>query len=283
MPDFEYLLYTGKSNLNLLPTKKSLSFSLDIDKDIPDEFMSDPQRITQIIRNFISNSTKFTSEGGITLRVHRPEQDTKIKGNKISPEEFIGWSVIDTGIGIPKDKQHLIFEAFQQAEGSTSRKYGGTGLGLAISQAMAELLGGDVSLKSQEGKGSTFTLYIPNTITVDTAEGGDNDLIDNNKIEQIEQSTESQEPSSENTPKLLIVEDDNIFSKIVSEFAGEKNYEVIRAINGKEALLKAENEKPNAIILDLGLPDMDGIEVLEKLKKESFNKPHPYSYYFWTR
>ena len=254
-----------KDQFEPVANEKSLSFNLEIDKNIPDEFMSDPQRVTQIIRNFISNATKFTAEGSITLRVHRPEKEVLIQGKKVAPNDLIGWSVIDTGIGIPKDKQHLIFEAFQQAEGSTSRKYGGTGLGLAISQAMAELLGGDVSLESEEGKGSTFTLYTPNSIEKNVSESDEN-TIEEKKPEEVEQSSGESKQKTVHQQTLLVVEDDNVFSKVVSEFATEKNYTVLRAENGKEALLKAEGEKPDAIILDLGLPDIDGTEVLKKLK-----------------
>src|SRR6185312_16388401 len=129
--------------------EKGLSFGVELDGDLPPNIDTDDMRLRQVLRNLLSNAIKFTEKGRVKLRIGRAQNDV------------IAFSVSDTGIGIPQDKQRLIFEAFQQADGSTSRKYGGTGLGLAISREIAGLLGGDLRVDSIVGSGSTFTLYLP--------------------------------------------------------------------------------------------------------------------------
>ena len=143
-------------------SNKGLEFAITIDKDIlPENIDTDSQRVQQILKNLLSNAFKFTEKGGITLRVHKPPVNQVMNQPNLTPENIIAFSVIDTGIGIPKDKQSIIFEAFRQEDGTTSRKYGGTGLGLSISRELAWLLGGEIQMESERGKGSTFTLYLP--------------------------------------------------------------------------------------------------------------------------
>ena len=145
-----------------LAHKEKFEFKIEIDKGIPNNIKSDEQRLIQVIRNLLSNAFKFTEKGSVKLKISKPDHEIDLPLDfEYSYDELIAWSVADTGIGIPSDKQQEIFEAFHQAEGSTSRKFGGTGLGLAISRAMSELLGGTLTLESKEGKGSVFTLYLP--------------------------------------------------------------------------------------------------------------------------
>jgi len=137
---------------------KNLSFKIEIDENLPDKLDTDIHRLSQILKNLLSNAFKFTEKGEVKLSIHRPSLDQR---SPIAGDSFIVFSIEDTGIGIPEKTQSLIFEAFRQAEGSTSRKYGGTGLGLSISKGFAELLGGAILVESQPGKGSIFSLYLP--------------------------------------------------------------------------------------------------------------------------
>ncbi|MDM8557876.1 response regulator [Candidatus Parabeggiatoa sp. HSG14] len=263
---------------------KGLTFRTMITKDLPSVLHTDAQRLQQIINNLLSNAFKFTSEGEVKLMIDKSSQSVgTYQGEEIS---FLAISVTDTGIGITKDKQQLIFNAFQQADGTTSRRYGGTGLGLSISRQLAQLLGGDIQLSSIEGEGSTFTLYLPETISekVSTPQSKKANFLENSTVipakASIPQSTniESSSDSSEEIANddrnilkpgdksLLIVEDDGKFSKILAELAREQNFKCLIAENGRTGLQLAEEYKPNAIILDVNLPQLDGWTVMDKLK-----------------
>src|SRR5258708_820625 len=144
--------------------QKGLEFSAVIDEKAPDGIMTDPQRLQQVLKNLLANAFKFTERGSVTLIVHPPDPPIRFSEPELlTAPSVVGFSLRDTGIGIPKDKQRLIFEAFQQADGTTSRKYGGTGLGLSISREIARLLGGEIAVESTPGRGSTFTLYLPSS------------------------------------------------------------------------------------------------------------------------
>jgi CheY-like chemotaxis protein len=206
---------------------------------------TDKQRLQQIINNLLSNAFKFTSEGEIKLGMLCPENGT------------IAISVSDTGIGIPKDKQQTIFEAFRQANGSTSRHYGGTGLGLSISRQLARLLGGDLLLHSEKGKGSTFTLSLPES------------NISDDQASETETSTaiaDDRANLNADDRSILIIEDDSIFSRIIIALALEKNFKCLVADDGEAGLQLAKQYQPNAILLDMSLPVMDGRTVMERLK-----------------
>ncbi|MBC3788007.1 signal transduction histidine kinase/CheY-like chemotaxis protein/CHASE3 domain sensor protein [Spirosoma sp. LMG 31448] len=250
---------------------------------VPASFQTDRQRIGQVIKNLLSNAFKFTPKGGsVTLSFHLEERPGK---QSATTQPTIAIAVTDTGIGIAPEKQQLIFEAFQQADGSTSRKFGGTGLGLSISKELIRKLGGELGLQSEPGKGSTFTIYLP----VDMSE----------EITLLPASTSSSHlqpvvapPASVDVPKpqpvaddrhaiepgdmvILIVEDDPNFASIVRDFAREKNYKTIVALQGDEGLQCARQYKPSAIILDIGLPIVNGWDLLKMLQSDDALKHIP--------
>ncbi len=267
-----------KSQFEPVAKDKKIDFHIDISPDVPENIKTDEQRVLQIIKNLLSNAFKFTHLGSVTLSVAKPKPTVRFRKSTLSTDNALVWSVSDTGIGIPKAKQEAIFEAFQQADGSTSRSYGGTGLGLAISRALAELLGGEVDIESEEQKGSTFTLYLP--------------LIYADKKNHIKEQTEHKTAKSttvknmrkiENIPlflpddrnllpskskSLLIIEDDKNFAEIVMDKAKEKKYLCVVAGDGQSGLALATAYQPSGIVLDLGLPDIDGSEILTQLKSD---------------
>jgi signal transduction histidine kinase/CheY-like chemotaxis protein/methyl-accepting chemotaxis protein len=276
---------------------KNIAFYLTLADNLPPVINTDGHRLKQIINNLLSNAFKFTTEGEIKLILRHLDSndDDIISFRGFDTAKTIAISVIDTGIGIPKDKQQVIFEAFQQVDGGTSRRYGGTGLGLSISRQLAKLLGGELQLYSEEGKGCTFTLYLPKVMpiytqvpTVSTSQPiglepkvGTNDIKSLGYIKNVNGKREieiSNDIVADNqvaddrnilTPEdksILIVEDDRDFAKILMTLAREQNFKCLVAENGKTGLQFAEHYKPNAIILDVGLPQMDGWTVMEKLK-----------------
>ncbi len=262
---------------------KGLTFQITLADNLPTILQTDKQRINQIVNNLLSNAFKFTREGGIKMTIGRPDNNDNLSITGLDVSKTIAISVTDSGIGIPKKKQQLIFEAFQQADDDTSKHYGGTGLGLSISRQLSRLLGGDLFLRSDEGKGSTFTLYLPEKFEKRSAQEAEQ------MPKQPSAETHSaQEKSTEQTPKqpsppleaieddranlkttdrsLLIIEDDRVFSKVVMDLAKQTHFKCLIAEDGKEGLEFVEKYKPNAIILDVGLPQLDGWSVMERLK-----------------
>ena len=157
----EDLSHFNKKSFEPVAAKKGLELYISISNGLPNYVRTDIQRFQQIIKNLYSNAIKFTHEGSITLNVFKPDKDFIFKNERLTSESAIGFTVTDTGIGIPEDKLQEIFEAFKQADGTTSRKYGGTGLGLSISKGFSELLGGEIHVESKEGEGTSFTVIIP--------------------------------------------------------------------------------------------------------------------------
>ena len=258
--------------------KKDIALLMEVDASAPATIQTDPQRLAQILRNLLGNALKFTHDGEVRLRISGRRGQSSESVADARSVGAVAISVSDTGIGIPKDKRRAIFEAFQQADGSTTRTYGGTGLGLAISRRLAGLLGGEIELESQEGVGSTFTLVLPsqpdrgtseNVSSVPDTNGADSVLpsgfglqIDPNELAEISHV----DPPEDSVRSLLIVEDDTSFRTILSEMAIERGYRPIPAASGKEGLVLAERLCPSGIVLDLGLPDVDGMKALSQLK-----------------
>lgn len=250
-----------------LAAQKKLQFVTSVEKGTPQSIFTDHQRLEQIIKNLLSNAIKFTEEGKVSIN--------------IAPcKEGIAFSVIDSGIGIAQEHQSLIFDAFQQADGSISRRYGGTGLGLSISRELAHLLGGTITVKSAPGMGSTFTLALPLQLM---------EVQDNNPQQAVEKiipldtkpvakpsSTEAtqrffeddRDKKSNAERSVLVIEDDADFAKILYELAHELQYRCLVADTATEGLQIAKEFLPDAILLDIGLPDSSGMSVLQKLKAD---------------
>lgn len=241
---------------------KNLSFDIQI-ADVLPPLRSDPQKLQQIMRNLLSNALKFTHDGGVTVHIHPGEA-----GGRLDHVKTVAISIIDTGIGIAEDKHKLIFEAFQQADGTTSRKYGGTGLGLSICRELAKLLHGEITMKSCPGKGTTFTLYLPvqenDAIRLLPKENNSVDKPAETVFEKVREEAVNEVAEGDKT--LLIIDDDPNFSRIVMELGQEKGFKVLRAENGEKGITLAEEYHPRGIILDIGLPGIDGWEVMKRLK-----------------
>jgi CheY-like chemotaxis protein/two-component sensor histidine kinase len=260
--------------------EKGLGFSVELDPSLPTSIETDDMRLRQVLRNLLSNAIKFTERGRVNLRIARNANDT------------IAFSVADTGIGIPPDKQRLIFEAFQQADGSTSRKYGGTGLGLAISREIAGLLGGDLRVDSIVGQGSTFTMLLPTAYrqreprAVRTQLLGPPQVfesplpdltidIDDSPAELARAIDDDYEHLVPGDRALLIVEDDLGFAMIILDTARKAGFKGVVATTGAQAMELARAVKPDAITLDLRLPDIDGWVLLDRLKHDPTTRHIP--------
>jgi signal transduction histidine kinase/CheY-like chemotaxis protein len=287
--------------------EKGIDFTIQLAEDLPESWYTDPQRLIQIITNLLANAFKFTSQGGITVNISRPPATVNLSRSHLDPRTTIAIQVTDTGIGIPADKQKVIFEAFQQADGTTSRRYGGTGLGLSISRQLAQLLGGEIQLHSEVGQGSTFTCYFPERIQPDktlmphfgsptianqsapTLRSGllanqPKSIINKQSLKQSpdEIILPSQPPPNDDRDNLttddkvlLIVEDDQQFAQVLMEIAHEKFFKCLLATDGDIGLQLAATYQPHAIILDLGLPQVDGWSVMEQLKDNPVTRHIP--------
>ncbi len=259
---------------------KGINFRTELDSDLPETIYTDKFRLEQILKNLLSNAFKFTKKDGLVVFKISPVKD-KIKFQSPSlkaADKVIAFSVKDTGIGIPQEKQAIIFEAFQQADSSTTRKYGGTGLGLAISKELAAIVGGEIVLESKEGEGSTFTIYLPQLFNPVTAESEISATTSaGKKVESgfsfiTKQQTES--PKTNGSAKvdtnvtILIIEDDKGFSKILADFAEARKMKAYQAYTGQEGVDMAKQKKPDAILLDINLPDITGWEALKQIRAD---------------
>jgi HAMP domain-containing protein/CheY-like chemotaxis protein/signal transduction histidine kinase len=256
---------------------KHLSFDVQIDPAVGRMIFTDSKRLQQVLKNLLSNAFKFTEQGGVQLKVTAPASGWSPHHPILSqPGGVVAFEVTDSGIGIPPEKQRIIFEAFQQADASTSRKYGGTGLGLAISRELSNLLGGEIHLKSTPGMGSTFTLYLPARYSGPTASARPTPPpAQSNKgyalvvaqERQIEQIPDDRNAIVEGDPILLVVEDDPHYARIMLDLARDEGFKVLVASKGEDALELAEQYMPTAVSLDIFLPDMLGWTVLSRLKQ----------------
>ena len=262
-----------------LAKDKGIEFSVTSSTGVPATIESDRLRLEQILRNLISNALKFTKKGFVRLEIDRPEG-------------LISFSVRDTGIGIPSDKQQTIFEAFQQADGSTRRQFGGTGLGLSISRELAQLLGGEIRLSSEEGKGSEFTLLIPERKDYTLPKGKPIKKDEQEKQNELalHVDPEAEKYLSETIPLpvdddrknvkqgdkiILIIEDDTAFARSLLEYTRKKGYKGLIAVRGDEGVELAKRFLPMGILLDLQLPVKSGWEVMDELKSDPSTRPIP--------
>jgi CheY-like chemotaxis protein/signal transduction histidine kinase len=262
---------------------RQLSFHVDVDPNLGRSIYTDSKRLQQVLKNLLSNAFKFTAEGGVRLSVSAALGGWNAEHPVLSHSPaVVAFEVSDTGIGIPQEKQKLIFEAFQQADAGTSRKYGGTGLGLAISRELASLLGGEIHLQSTPGKGSSFTLYLPLKYAGPTVaprvslssqySAAPMLQVQERVIEQLPDDRLNLEPGD---TILLIVEDDPHYARVLVDLARDKGFKVLVAARGAEALDLAKQYQPTAVSLDVFLPDMLGWTVLSQLKHNPLTRHIP--------
>jgi signal transduction histidine kinase/CheY-like chemotaxis protein/HAMP domain-containing protein len=260
-----------------LASEKLLSFDVAFATDLPATIRTDEKRLQQIVLNLLSNAFKFTSDGAVTLSVRKAHEGwSKTHPVLGEAKEAIEIAVGDTGIGIPEDKQRLIFEAFQQADGTTSRKYGGTGLGLSISREIASLLGGEIQVRSAVGKGSTFTLFVPlkspgvaPALALPSAGIADPDAVPPATI------VADDRDDLEGSPFVLVVEDDPTFASVLLDIAHEAKLKGVISSAGAGTLAMVRRLKPSAITLDLGLSDIDGFVLLDLLRHDPESRDVP--------
>ncbi len=280
-----------KRTFNHMAESKNIDFLAHFDGRLPRSIFTDAKRLQQIIKNLLSNAFKFTHHGQVTLNVEPVSNGWSSDHEDLNrASEVLAFSVTDTGIGIAADKQMIIFEAFQQADGSTSRKYGGTGLGLAISRELARLLGGEIRLHSVPGRGSTFTLFLPVTYAQRARKGLSEALVrmDVPALTKIElPETELAAITAEEVPALLanevgddrafihsgdpvalIVENDLGFARFLLDVARAKGFKGVVTSLGASGLALTHDHKPDVILLDIHLPDMQGWRVMERLKND---------------
>jgi CheY-like chemotaxis protein/HAMP domain-containing protein len=300
--------------------EKNLKFDVKLAEGTPTSITTDSKRLQQILKNLLSNAFKFTHQGGVTLEIAKAEEGRTYDNELLNTTpNVLRFSVTDTGIGVPKEKQKVIFEPFQQADGTTSRTYGGTGLGLSISREIARLLGGEIQLHSEPEKGSTFTLYLPvDYVPTTIGTQSDDDLNMTAESMQLSASdistiveeaprrarrqarrrsatpggdTEGQagaeiqqgpEPLADDRAEiqkgdrvLLIVEDDRNFARILLDLAHEKGFKAVIAERGEDALDFAKQYHPDAVTLDIQLPGIHGLTVLDRLKHDSETRHIP--------
>ncbi|WP_181298936.1 HAMP domain-containing protein [Pseudomonas sp. Q2-TVG4-2] len=287
---------------------KRVEFAIDLAKALPSTLFTDERRLKQILKNLLSNAFKFTSAGSVSLEIQPATVGWTVGHPTLDrAATVVAFAVSDTGIGIAPEKQGAIFEAFQQADGTTSRRYGGTGLGLAISRELAALLGGEITLRSTPGVGSVFTLYLPlhhiappgrdhdhspmrvsgpvpdmgkrgnagagiGWPAVRAYQGEKDDvsaplvavMVDDDRF-----------GIAEGDRVMLIIEDDPHFGRILRDFAKERGFKALVALQGQNGLALARQYRPDAITLDIQLPDMSGWAVLDQLKHDSATRHIP--------
>ncbi len=266
---------------------RRLSFEVHPDAHLGRSLVTDSKRLQQVLKNLLSNAFKFTEHGGVRLSVSLPESGwTTDHPILSSAASVVAFEVADTGIGIPYEKQRIIFEAFQQADAGTSRKYGGTGLGLAISRELASLLGGEIQLRSAPGAGSAFTLFLPltyvgpsaGTLAVESRVSSSRPAVQlvapvvEHPIEQIADDRGNLQPGD---AVLLIVEDDPHYARILCDLSHDRGFKVLVALRGTDALALAREYQPTAVSLDVFLPDMLGWTVLNHLKQDPATRHIP--------
>ncbi|MGC4031956.1 MAG: response regulator [Tepidisphaeraceae bacterium] len=256
--------------------QKSLEIEFTIEPGTPETFRTDPQRLEQVLKNLLSNALKFTEKGGVYVAVS-PAADARIR--------FV---VRDTGIGIAAEHQQLVFDAFRQADGTTNRKYGGTGLGLSISRELMRLLGGEIELKSTPGQGSTFTITVPQNFdealppvapvaTVQPPQSFSPPTIatrpdDTGRalraVVKPRRTEDDREKLSGDQRVILVIEDDESFARILYDLSYELGFQCLIAMTAEDGQVMAVQYTPNAIVLDMGLPDRSGLSVLDRLKRD---------------
>jgi CheY-like chemotaxis protein/signal transduction histidine kinase/HAMP domain-containing protein len=285
---FAGLRDTIDRNFRHVAENKNLPFHVEFAPDLPRSLTSDSKRLQQILKNLLSNAVKFTSQGHVDVRVSLATSGWSVDHPVLSAaKQVVAFAVEDTGIGVAPEKQRLIFEAFQQADAGTARKYGGTGLGLAISRELASLLGGEIRLASTHGQGSTFTLYLPleylgptySNVGTRTGEPalkpGPDASIRVLTAAREERVADDRADIEAGDAVVLIIEDDPHYARILLGLARDKGFKGLVAMKGAEGLALARQYRPTAISLDIFLPDMLGWTVLQSLKLDPATRHVP--------
>ncbi len=285
-------------NFRPVAEQKNLDLSVELDGSLPSHVRTDPQRLQQVLKNLLANAFKFTDQGSVQLRIHAVEDRRGLDNDALHRAgRVIAFSVVDTGIGIPRNKQKIIFEAFQQADGTTSREYGGTGLGLSISREITRLLGGEIHVQSEPGQGSSFTIFLPDRyLGPEEGAGGEEaaapEQLPPRRLDQPRSPAPSRpldalaqtpavqpealapkpvdddrEHLREGDRVLLIIEDDVTFARIMVGMARERGFKAVVATRGDTGLALANELQPTAITLDIQLPVVDGWSILDRLKR----------------
>ena len=283
-------------NFKRITESKNISLAVNYDGDLPESIESDLQRVYQVIKNLLSNAVKFTSKGGVSVDIKKPQPSDLSTKSALLAQECIAIEVKDTGIGIPEKQQKEIFEAFKQADGTTSRKYGGTGLGLSISRELTRMLGGEITLKSKEGEGSCFTLILPMKKAQGKLAQPYRQVVQKEQAARVETEQHKLEQAKEidqlPTPKIikrsddrntieegqksiLVIEDDTSFLNTLLKMCHEKGFKFLGSTTGFEGFEIAKSFKPDAIVLDIKLPDSNGWEILKKLKDNDETRSIP--------
>ena len=267
--------------------QKKLAFHVRIAQGSPAAITTDRQRLEQVLKNLLSNALKFTESGEVSLDVQN------------GPGDRITFAVHDTGIGIPAQQQEVIFEAFRQADGTTSRKFGGTGLGLSIARELVRLLGGEIRVASEPGRGSTFTVTLPSAYDpalvkpriAEPSAQGVAPALERPAVIEVPRSAPRLSPAAPPRPArrveddrerltadrrtILVVEDDEPFARIVYDLAHELDFQCLVATSAEEGMAAAVQHRPSAVVLDVGLPDHSGLSVLDRLKHDARTRHIP--------
>ncbi|MBT3380293.1 MAG: response regulator [Lentisphaerae bacterium] len=272
---------------------RGLEWNVEVSSDAPEEIQADRKRVSQVIKNLVSNAIKFTEAGSVSVTFGRPTAAVDLPHGQLDPAKALSISVKDTGVGVAPEQQKVIFEAFQQADGGTARKFGGTGLGLSISREFAALFGGKILLESEPGCGSTFTLCLPVTMKA----AGEQSGVQSRKGRASEAPNpgagisagpqsgggihvpsaiaDDRDSISESDTVILLIEDDPTFAGVLYGKCHERGLKCLAAASGEDGLLLAGEQLPNGIILDIRLPGMDGWSVLAALKENTRTRHIP--------
>jgi CheY-like chemotaxis protein/signal transduction histidine kinase/CHASE3 domain sensor protein len=272
-----------------LAQKKGLHLEVKVDPQAPAEILTDRKRVEQVIKNLVANAIKFTQSGEVTVEYGPTAPKTDLSRSGLLPELTVAIKVKDTGIGIPSEQQGVIFEAFQQADGSTARQYGGTGLGLSISRELARLLGGEIQLESAPGVGSTFTFFLPIELKADqpvpgsplnihaTASSAERGVGSEKQLRAVvvQQIEDDREGLVAGDRIIVVIEDDPNFAGVLRDKCHEKGFKCLAAATGEAGLELADRHLPLGIILDIRLPGIDGWAVLSSLKENTRTRHIP--------
>ncbi|MCX7081911.1 MAG: response regulator [Methylococcales bacterium] len=280
--DIKDLMRTINIQFEHMAKNQGLTLNITCDEQLPRSITTDAQRLGQVIKNLVGNALKFTEQGSVSVAFTQIPAGTDLSRSHLDPSLALAIRVTDTGIGIPLDKQKIVFEAFQQADSGDRRRFGGTGLGLSISRELVSLLGGEIQLESEPGKGSTFIIYIPikvlskEPIVLDEMIQAESKHTLPAPIKIAQKATmpllainvdDDREELSDKDRVLLIIEDDLRFAKILAGNIRERGFKCLIALSGEEGLELAALHRPDGIVLDIHLPNMDGWAVLTELKQ----------------